>query len=207
MIYDLCGIYPYMIHPWFIHCLPASDVDRLKMDVGRHAPGLAQLSDQHGIFWSCWLWGLGQCDAHVNMKQVSILGCNLQIFIAVCKDVFTFSETGFCWSCTLRPSPRWSQNTNSSSFASLWGSAMAGNIAGSPVPLVWPVKAWCYSSVTARDWPVACIHKRGVTRHDFDAVWQVYVSSCLYWIIIVQCIYCNSYITCIFFMVYIYIIY
>ena len=82
---------------------------------------------------------------------------------------------------------------------------MAGNIAGSPVRLVWPVKAWCYSSVTARDWPVACIHKRGVTRHEFDAVWQVYVSSCLYWIIIVECIYCNSYIACIFFMVYIYI--
>ena len=66
----------YMIHPWFIQCFTASDVDRLQMDVDWNAPGLAQLSDQHGIFWSCWLWGLGRC-AHVNMEQVSILGCNL----------------------------------------------------------------------------------------------------------------------------------
>ena len=151
MIYDLCGIYPYMIHPWFIPCLPASDVDRLKMDVGWHAPGLAQLSDQHGIFWSCWLWGLGQCDAHViNIEQVSILGCNLQIFIAVCKDVFTFSETGFCWSCTLR--------------LAVPGDLKIPTAAADCIPLrlrhgwkycrvpcaVRPVKAWCYSKGLAR---------------------------------------------------------
>lgn len=80
---------------------------------------------------------------------------------------------------------------------SLWGSAMAGNIAGFPVRL----GLWRHD-VTARDWAVSLY---GVTRHEFDAVWQVYVSSCLYWIIIVECIYCNSYIACIFFMVYIYI--
>lgn len=144
MIYDLCGIYPYMIHPWFIHCLPASDVDRLKMDVGRHAPGLAQLSDQHGIFWSCWLWGLGQCDAHViNIEQVSILGCNLQIFIAVCKDVFTFSETGFCWSCTLRLAVP--GDLKIPTAAALIPLRLRHGWKYCRVPCaVRPVKAWCY---------------------------------------------------------------